>query len=133
MHSQHGARPTEIWLYGNESEAAIVKMINWRKSQKSYIMAAMEAAADTGMPVNRPLFFDFPGDPNTWGIKDQYMFGPDYLVAPVTDMGSRNWTLYLPGTASTKWTHVFSDRAYDGGQRVTIDTPLDEFPLFKRA
>jgi alpha-D-xyloside xylohydrolase len=108
-------------------------MIDWRKGKKDYIMAAMKAAADTGMPVNRPLFFDFPSDQKAWGIEDEYMFGPDYLVAPVTDMGARNWTLYLPGTATTKWTHEFSSKSYDGGQTVTIDTPLDEFPLFKMA
>ena len=53
---QHGARNTEPWGYGNESFAAIVKVINWRESIKPYILQQMEVVAKTGMPVNRPLW-----------------------------------------------------------------------------
>merc|ERR1712039_820976 len=96
-----------------------------------YIMAQMKAAATTGLPVNRPLWFDFPHDQKTWAIKDSYMFGPDYLVAPVTDMGARNWTLYLPDADTSMWVHVFSQKQNAGGQKITVSTPLDEFPLFR--
>ena len=61
-----------------------------------------------------------------------YMFGEDMLVAPVTQMGARNRTLYLPGKGET-WVHHFTGKSYSGGQQVTVDAPLDEFPLFKRA
>lgn len=44
-----------------------------------------------GLPINRPLFFDFPADPNVWEIDDVYMFGPTMLAAPVTDMGARTY------------------------------------------
>ncbi len=73
------------------------------------------------------------------------MFGPDYLVAPVTDLGARNWSVYLPTSSSnstgtsgngdggiSSWTHVFSNQTYAGGQTVVVPAPLDEFPLFKR-
>eukprot|EP00947_MAST-08B_sp_MAST-8B-sp1_P006571 g6571.t1 len=97
---QHGNRPTEPWLLGNASYAAIVKVIQWRASKAAYVLAAMRAVADTGLPVNRPLFWDFPADPNAWQQTQSFMFGPDYLVAPVTEMGARSWAVYLPtGTA----------------------------------
>jgi alpha-glucosidase (family GH31 glycosyl hydrolase) len=53
---QHGARDTAPWGYGNESYAAIVKVIAWRDAQRDYVMAQMAIAAATGMPVNRPLW-----------------------------------------------------------------------------
>ena len=56
------------------------------------------------------------------------MFGPDFLVSPVTDMGARNWSLYLPAGATYR--HFFTNRSYAGGQNVTVATPLAEFPLF---
>jgi len=103
-----------------------------RETLAPYIMTAMQRVSTTGQPVNRPLFWDFPNDPKVWAAdsKDVYMFGADMLVAPVTDMGARNRTLYLPQGAS--WQHYFTQKLYTGGQSVTVDAPLDEFPLFTR-
>ena len=100
-----------------------------RESLKDYIMKAMDDVSQTGLPINRPLFFDFPEDPNVWEIKDVYMFGPTMLAAPVTDMGARNRTLYLP--KGSTWVHYFTKKSYTGGQNVTVDAPL-EFPLFAK-
>ena len=75
--------------------------------------------------------FDFPEDPESWKIKDAYMFGPTMLAAPVTDMGARNRTLYLPSLPNGQnWEHYFTKTTYPGGANVTVATPLDEFPLF---
>jgi alpha-D-xyloside xylohydrolase len=90
---QHGARATEPWGYGDVSLAAIKKAMQVREDLRSYIMDAMERVSRTGQPINRPLFFDFPEDPESWKTKDVYMFGPTMLAAPVTDMGARNRTL----------------------------------------
>ena len=62
------------------------------------------------------------------------MFGPDYLVAPITASNVTNATVYLPSTTTTTtttWTHVFTNKQYKGGQEVNVATPLDEFPLFQ--
>ena len=126
---QHGARATEIWGYGNVSEAIIADTIKLRTQFEPYLMHLMEVVSQTGQPVNRPLFWDFPGDPTTWSIKTQFMWGPDYLVAPVTAMGAREWPVYLPKGATYK--HYFNQKVYQGGQNVTVDAPLNQFPLFK--
>ena len=74
---------------------------------------------------------DFPDDPESWQVKDVYMFGPTMLAAPVTDMGARNRTLYLPSLPSGQsWEHYFTKKTYIGGANVTVAAPLDEFPLF---
>ena len=57
------------------------------------------------------------------------MFGSEFLVAPVTDMGARHKTAYLPAGASYR--HYFTNKTYGGGQNVTVQAPLDEFPLFQ--
>ena len=59
----------------------------------------------------------------------RYMFGSEFLVAPVTDMGARHKTAYLPAGASYR--HYFTNKTYGGGQNVTVQAPLDEFPLFQ--
>ena len=67
---QHGSRPTEIWLLGNESEAAVAKVIALRQHLQPYIHEQMERVSKTGQPINRPLFWDFPEDPHCWAIDD---------------------------------------------------------------
>lgn len=59
----------------------------------------MAAAAATGAPPMRPLFFDFPDDPACYPVEDQFMLGPDILVAPVLDEGAASHTVYLPAGA----------------------------------
>lgn len=50
---------------------------------KPYIARLMKEAHEKGTPVMRPLFYDFPEDPRSWDQEDEYLFGPDVLVAPV--------------------------------------------------
>lgn len=44
----------------------------------------------------RPLFYDFPHDSEAWSIEDEFMFGPDLLIAPVLYEGARERNVYLP-------------------------------------
>jgi alpha-D-xyloside xylohydrolase len=78
----------------------------------------------------RPAFVDFPGDPAAWAAEDQFMFGPQLLVAPVTRYRARERQVYLP--AGSRWTDAWSGQAFDGGQTVTVAAPLDRIPVFLR-
>lgn len=127
---QHGARDTAIWGYGNDSYTAIVKMIELRVQMKDYIMRQMKILSDSGFPINRPMWWDYPEDHQSWGIIDQFMFGSDYLVAPVYVYKARSRSVYLP---TGKWFHYFSGRHYEGGKTYNISAPFDEIPLFKKA
>ncbi|XP_065845172.1 uncharacterized family 31 glucosidase ORF2-like [Oscarella lobularis] len=127
---QHGNRATEPWLYGNESFASIRKTIQLRETFRPYVASLMENVSRSGIPVDRPLWFDFPDDPLTWDVDDVYMFGPDYLVAPVVEYKATSRSLYLP--VGSRWMYYFNGTVCEGGKNVTVQTPLDEFPLFKR-
>jgi alpha-D-xyloside xylohydrolase len=128
---QHGWRETEIWKYGDAAFAAIKKVINWRKSMKGYVMEQMRVVSETGTPVNRPLWWDFPEDAEAWNQTKAFMFGPKFLMSPITDPNVTTWTTYLP--AGAKWQYYFDQsKVWSGGQEVTVPTPLDEFPLFQR-
>lgn len=91
-------------------------------------------AADTHFAdgtIIRPLVMDFEADRRTWTIDDQYMFGPAIMVAPVTQFGARERTVYLP--AGTDWYDAATGRRYTGGQEVTVPAPRERLPLFVRA
>ena len=128
---QHGARNTEPWLLGNESFNAVLDVIHLRDRLRPYIMEQMKLVNETGMPVNRPLWFDFPDDSKCWEVIDEFMFGPDYLVAPVYEYKARSRSVYFP--AGVKWIHYFTGKSYNGGSNMTIDAPLNQFPLFTRS
>ena len=97
---------------------------------KPYIALQMQSAHEKGTPVMRPLFYDFPEDPAAWNIEDQYMFGPDLLVKPVTDAGKRTVRVYLP--AGSQWHNAWSGETFPGGQSIETDAPIDQIPLFTR-
>ena len=100
-----------------------------RERLRPYVMAQMKLAEEQGTPVMRPLVFDFD-DPAVYDLGDQYMFGPDLLVAPVMDQGATRRDVYLPLGAT--WTSVWTGEAFEGGQTVTVDAPLEIIPLFLR-
>ena len=79
----------------------------------------------------RGLVMDFPEERRVWDIDDQYMFGPAFLVAPVTEFKARSREVYLPG--DTLWYDFYSGHAQQGGQTVTAEAPYERMPLFVRA
>jgi len=79
----------------------------------------------------RPLFMDFPNDPKVADLGDEYMFGPAFLVAPVTSQGQTAKSVYLP--AGTAWYNYWSGERFDGGQTIQVNAPIDIIPLFVRA
>lgn len=75
------------------------------------------------------MFNRFPGDPICWELEDQYMFGPDYLVVPILELGRLEQTVYLP--AGT-WRLTSTGENFTGPQTVRVDVPLDYMPVFRR-
>lgn len=120
----------EVWSFGEENYKILTKYLFLRERLRPYIREQMKKASETGAPVMRPLFFDFPNDPQCWGIEDAYMFGPDILVAPVMEAGARERRVYLP--EGSKWTDANTGTVYCGGNFVTVPAPLDIIPVFTR-
>ncbi|MDR1420652.1 MAG: glycoside hydrolase family 31 protein [Treponema sp.] len=120
----------EVWSYTDEVYEICKKYIFIREKLRPYITDLMKAAHEKGSPVIRPLFYDFPADRTAWEIEDQYMFGPNYLVAPVLYEGIRERSVYLP--AGSSWTNAWTGEKIEGGRSVTAPAPLDKIPVFTR-
>ena len=122
--------PNEVWSFGEEAYQIIKDLLLLRERLKPYIMDQMKLAHEEGTPPIRPLFFDFPDDPQSWQVEDQLMFGPDLLVAPVLYEGARSREVYLP--AGSSWRDVWTNEIFTGGQWLTAEAPLDRIPLYLR-
>jgi alpha-D-xyloside xylohydrolase len=123
--------PNEVWSFGDEAYEIIKDLLFLRERLRPYILEQMQLAHEKGIPPMRPLFFDFPQDEACASLDDQFLFGPDLLVAPVLTAGARHREVYLP--AGTAWTDAWSGQTFDGGQRIVAEAPLDRIPLYLRA
>ena len=128
----HGERMhNEVWSYGKQAEAILEKYLRLRYRLIPYIYSQAYRSYQTGAPFMRPLFMDYPGDPNVADIRDEYMFGPAFLVAPVTEQGATSRKVYLP--EGCDWYNYWTNARIKGGQTITADAPIDTIPLFVRA
>ncbi len=128
----HGSRTyNEVWSYGKQAEPILEQYLKLRYQLMPYIYSLSYHTYQTGAPSMRALFMDFPGDPNVSDLGDEYMFGPAFLVAPVTDQGMTSRKVYLP--AGADWYNYWTNEKFKGGQTITVDAPIDKLPLFVRA
>ncbi len=128
----HGARKhNEVWAYGKQAEPILEKYLRLRYRLLPYIYSVAYHSYETGAPYMRALFMDFPGDPKVADIRDEYMFGPAFLVAPVFEQGAKSREVYLP--AGTDWYNYWTNERLKGGQTVTVSASIDIIPLFVRA
>lgn len=77
----------EIWSSGTKAYSILKKLIELRERLRPYIHKYMNIASETGAPVMRPMFFDYPQDEICYSLGDQYMFGEDILFAPIVNQG----------------------------------------------
>ena len=128
----HGERDhNEVWAYGKQAEPILEKYLKLRYQLLPYTYSLAYNSYRTGAPYTRTLFMDFPNDPNAANIPDEYMFGPAFLVAPVTEQGATSRKVYLP--AGTAWYNYWTGQRLEGNQTVTVDAPIDTLPLFVKA
>lgn len=120
----------EVWSYGEEAYDIFKQYMFIREKLRPYITQLMEAAHEKGTPPMRPLFYDFPDDPEAWNVEDAFMFGPDLLVAPIFFEGERARKVYLP--KGSTWKEVHTGDIYEGGAWLQSNAPLEIIPLFLR-
>lgn len=120
----------EVWSYGEQVYEICRRYLFLREKLRPYIRELMREAHQKGSPLMRPLFYDFPEDPEAWKVEDEYMFGPDILVAPILYEGMRERSVYLPKGI---WRNFHERKEYTGGCHITVNAPLEEIPVFIKA
>ena len=120
----------EVWSFGEPAYQIIKKYMLLRERMRPYIIRQMSIASETGIPPMRPLFVDFPSDTVCYQVDDEYLFGPDLLVAPILDVDVKIRNVYLP--ENDTWKDAWTNQVYSGGQWIQVEAPLDKIPLFLR-
>jgi alpha-glucosidase len=123
-----GNDAAEPWMFGETAEKNCKTAIELKYQLFPYLYTYARRAHDTGLPVNRGLFMEYPDDEEAVKVNDQFMFGEALLVAPVLKKGERVKRVYLP---AGKWID-FNDKrtVYLGDQTIDYPAPLDVIPIF---
>ncbi|PWG78976.1 glycoside hydrolase family 31 protein [Pararcticibacter amylolyticus] len=120
----------EPWAYGDQALANFKKYDILRYRLIPYIYSNAYTMYKTGLPLMKGLVMDYRKDANVYDIGDQYLFGNNLMVCPVTTKGAQTRTVYLPeGT----WFDYWTGKKYAGKQYVHVVCPLDTIPLFAKA
>lgn len=119
----------EVWSYGDEAYPILVKYMQLRESMRPYVRRLMNEAHMDGLPLMRAMFYEFPEDPECTVIRDQYMFGDTYLVAPVLEAGARSRKVYLPAGV---WKNTDTGKMISGPVTVDAAAPLETMPVFMK-
>jgi alpha-D-xyloside xylohydrolase len=107
----HGFPPREPWEFSENFQTVFRKIVEMRYRLIPYVYTQAALASSLGLPLVKALFLNYPADPTTWMIEDQYLFGNDILVAPLMDgqLDARN--VYLP---QGKWVDYHSGKSFEG-------------------
>lgn len=133
MRTHEGNRPRDNLQIDQDPDvlAHFARMTRVYVHLVPYLKSLVAEASHHGLPVQRPLFLHFEDDARTYAIQDAYLYGPDLLVAPVSQAGRSDWRTYLPD--GTEWVHVWTGGAFAGGQEAAVAAPFGQPPVFYRA
>jgi alpha-D-xyloside xylohydrolase len=129
----HGTRSTnqnELWSYGAEAQKILVNFDTLRYRLLPYIYSLAWMTTSQGYTPMRGLIMDFRTDARVATIGDEFMFGPAFLVSPVTEPRANTRHTYLP---KAKWYDFWSGASVEGPRAVDAAAPIERLPLFVRA
>lgn len=129
---------SQIWTLAADTEHynAMAATAQLRSNLRDYTLSINAVTVATGLPMVRAMVLAFPNDPQcaNASVEGQWMYGPDFLVSPVTTYLATSWTVYLPALTSAHWVYYWNNSdAGLGGYSVTVNvTAIGEYPLFVR-
>jgi len=129
----HGTRSpdaNELWSYGPDAQKILVSYDRLRYRMLPYIYSLAWMTTNEAYTPMRPLVMDFRTDDRAKDIGDQFMYGPSFLVTPITEPGATSRHLYLP---KAKWYDFWTGAAVEGGRAIDASAPIDRMPIYVRA
>lgn len=129
----HGTRSTnqnELWSYGQPAEEILTGFDTLRYRLLPYIYSVAWQVTKNSYTPMRPLAMDFRNDRRALNIGDEFLFGPAFLVNPVTQPDVTTRRLYLP---NARWYDFWTGHELEGGREIDSAAPLDRLPLYLRA
>ncbi|HEV3062023.1 MAG TPA: TIM-barrel domain-containing protein [Vicinamibacterales bacterium] len=128
-YSGGAANPDASELHNAAVEPICRKYLELRYQLLPYLYSAVREAHETGLPIIRALWLHYPDDPLAVGRSDEYLWGRDMLVAPVTERAATSRLVYLPRGG---WYDFWTEEAHAGGAEIRRAVDLGTLPIFVR-
>jgi alpha-D-xyloside xylohydrolase len=129
LHGSVGAGTHTPWSYGAETLATYKRMIRLHLRARPLILRLWRRARHKGVPPTRPLWLAYPGDPRAAEQDQEWLLGPNLLVAPVVVEGATRREVYFPRGC---WRRAGSERRYAGPRYAQVPAGLGALPWFTR-
>ncbi|MFD1045541.1 TIM-barrel domain-containing protein [Kibdelosporangium lantanae] len=127
LHSDHGDRLP--WNYTGTAAASAERFLRLRESLVPYTYTLAQQANRTGVPITQPLYLNYPTQDAAYTHPQEYLYGDNVLVAPITSSSGSVSAWIPPGT----WTDYFTGASYTGPQTLTLSAPLTAMPVLVRS
>ncbi len=125
------ALPSEPVFWDDETKALAKSAIELRYKMLPYNYTLAWENTRNGAPLMRPLFFEEPGNSNLYDYDATYLWGEDFLIAPIMNPGVETKEVYLPNTSA--WFDFYTGERFEGGQFINVDVHMESIPTFVRA
>ncbi|MFO8006303.1 MAG: glycoside hydrolase family 31 protein [Candidatus Brocadiia bacterium] len=109
----HGQPPREPWEFAEGLTRVFRRTVELKYRLMPYVYAQARDCSERGLPMLRALFLEYPDDPTSWLVEDEYLFGRDLLVAPLLEAGATDRRVYVP---PGRWMGYWSGQCYDGAR-----------------
>jgi len=132
-HAHLDTKRREPWLFDDNTKSLIREAIKRRYILLPHWYNLFRESSETGAPIIRPLWVEYPEDTKTFDMDDEFLVGKDLLVKPITSPGQTSVDVYFPGGPKELW-YDLDDFAtvFHGGQQVNIQAPLNKIPVYQR-
>ncbi|HEV2812517.1 MAG TPA: TIM-barrel domain-containing protein [Solirubrobacteraceae bacterium] len=129
LHGSVGAGTHTPWSFDDETVQVYNALSRLHLAARPLLLRLWREGVETGVPVARPLYMDYPDDPEAVAQDQQWLLGPDVLVAPVVVEGATARDVYFPRGC---WEHPETGARFEGPRSASVDAPLDHLPYFFR-
>jgi hypothetical protein len=132
--SQSPFNSREPWVFGREAQDVATKTLQYRHRLIPYLYSLSVKAATTGENIVEPIYYDYPKYTEAYQNKNQFFFGNQIMVLPITAQSDPKTKLgnvqgWLP---PARWVDLFSGLVYDGDRTVSLYRNLDGYPVFAK-
>jgi alpha-glucosidase (family GH31 glycosyl hydrolase) len=124
----HGTKPREPWEYSDATVKNYKKHAWFRENILDYTYSNAVNTYMSGIPIVRPLQVAYPEQKALKDVDDEYLFGPDLLIAPVHHEGESREIIFPEGN----WVSLWTNKAVAGGSKQNVNVPLTEIPVYLR-
>ncbi len=130
MRPHSSGQSVEPWAFGSTTEQIVKNYIELRYRFLPYIYSYAFKNYLDGETLIKPLIYEYQDDINVYNIDYEFLFGDNYLIAPILNQGQTTQSVYLPNDPNIKWMNYWTKEIYNGGTNVEVNFPIEQIPIF---